>query len=174
MSKRDAILKAAEPLVVQHGPAATSVDAVISRAGVTPRTLYRWFPGKSDLVAAVLHGRRERFETALDVALDQRSGAAVPALLGEIARWARAAPASGCPFLRAGAEAAGAIAILEAVAAYRDGLQTRLKKACDLDRAIEGAAALELLAEGLIARSGRVEDAHGVSAVRLWEGRNGA
>jgi AcrR family transcriptional regulator len=53
---REAILAAARDAFSEAGLAA-GVDSIARRAGVGPATLYRHFPSKSDLVAAVLEGR---------------------------------------------------------------------------------------------------------------------
>jgi len=52
--KRAQILGAARALFVLDGYAATSMDAVVSKAGISKQTLYRYFPSKSDLLVSVL------------------------------------------------------------------------------------------------------------------------
>ena len=47
------LVEAARELFAQDGYAATSLDAVVSRAGVTKGALYHHFSGKRDLFAAV-------------------------------------------------------------------------------------------------------------------------
>jgi AcrR family transcriptional regulator len=54
---RDRLLDAAEELFFGRGIAATPIDAVLARAGVSPATMYRGFGGKDDLVAAALARR---------------------------------------------------------------------------------------------------------------------
>ena len=51
------LLDAAEELFFTRGIAATPIDAVLERAGVSSATLYRAYPSKESLVAAAL-GRR--------------------------------------------------------------------------------------------------------------------
>ena len=70
---RERLLDAAEELFVEHGIAATGVDAVLRRAEVAPATLYAHFAGKDHLVAAYLQRRHERWRAAWDDALE-RSG----------------------------------------------------------------------------------------------------
>ena len=67
---RERLLDAAEELFVEHGIAATGVDAVLRRAEVAPATLYAHFAGKDHLVAAYLQRRHERWRAAWDDALD--------------------------------------------------------------------------------------------------------
>ncbi|GAA4823572.1 TetR/AcrR family transcriptional regulator [Streptomyces ziwulingensis] len=45
---RDALAAAACDLILEHGPAATTVEAVAERAAVTRRTFSRYFAGKED------------------------------------------------------------------------------------------------------------------------------
>jgi len=58
--KRDAILDAAQCSFLDLGYAATSMDLVASRAGVSKATIYAHFEGKEALFAAVVHRRCER------------------------------------------------------------------------------------------------------------------
>lgn len=51
------LLDAAEELFFTRGIAATPVDAVLARAGVSAATLYRGYPSKEALVAAALDRR---------------------------------------------------------------------------------------------------------------------
>ncbi len=49
-----ALLDAAYQLVVKHGYAKVSMDAVAAKAGSGKQTIYRWWPGKADLVLDAL------------------------------------------------------------------------------------------------------------------------
>nr|WP_300143573.1 TetR/AcrR family transcriptional regulator [Propionicimonas sp.] len=53
--KREQITSAARKLFLAQGFAGTSMDAVTAEAGVSKQTLYAYFPGKIDLLAAVLY-----------------------------------------------------------------------------------------------------------------------
>ena len=55
--KRDAVLDAAQACFLDLGFAATSMDLVAQRAGVSKATIYAHFVGKEDLFAAVIHRR---------------------------------------------------------------------------------------------------------------------
>lgn len=50
---RDKILDAARELVLQQHPAALTVSQIAEAAGVSPRTIYRYFPTKEELIQAV-------------------------------------------------------------------------------------------------------------------------
>jgi AcrR family transcriptional regulator len=52
---REAILGAAAALLLEHGLAAVSMDAVAARAGVSKATIYRWWPTKETLALDALY-----------------------------------------------------------------------------------------------------------------------
>ncbi len=58
---RDKLVDIATQLFYDNGIHAVGVDEVVRQAGVAKATLYRWFPGKDDLVLAVLQRRDEVF-----------------------------------------------------------------------------------------------------------------
>lgn len=53
------IVQSAEALFLQHGFAATSMDAVANLAGVTKQTVYRYVSSKEELFSAVMDKIRE-------------------------------------------------------------------------------------------------------------------
>ncbi len=53
-AKRQQIVDAARRTFLANGFAATSMDTVVAEAGVSKQTLYRYFPSKTDLLAAVI------------------------------------------------------------------------------------------------------------------------
>jgi AcrR family transcriptional regulator len=63
------LLDAAEELFFRHGVAATPVDAVLARAGVSAATLYRGYPSKEALLAAALERRHDAWVHAWDEAV---------------------------------------------------------------------------------------------------------
>lgn len=105
---RERLLDAAEELFYERGIAATGVDAVLTRAGAAPATLYAHFPGKEHLVAAYLERRLARWRAAWDDALDRAGddvGARLLALFDALESFPRHAPgARGCAFLAAAVE----------------------------------------------------------------------
>jgi AcrR family transcriptional regulator len=60
-----ALLDAARELFAQDGYAATSLDVVVARAGVTKGALYHHFAGKQELFRAVFVREQERLAVAL-------------------------------------------------------------------------------------------------------------
>jgi AcrR family transcriptional regulator len=59
------LLEAARELFAEDGYAATSLDAVVAKAGVTKGALYHHFSGKRDLFAAVFAGEQLRLSAAI-------------------------------------------------------------------------------------------------------------
>jgi AcrR family transcriptional regulator len=59
-ARRVAIIAAARILASESGMAAVQIAAVAARAGIATGTVYRYFPGKTDLVAALLAEIAER------------------------------------------------------------------------------------------------------------------
>jgi AcrR family transcriptional regulator len=53
---RDELLAAAAGMFTEHGYAATSTRAIAERAGMRQATMYHYFGGKEDLLAALLEG----------------------------------------------------------------------------------------------------------------------
>src|SRR5262245_28873804 len=47
---RLAVLEAADDLLVEHGFAKLTVEAIAQRAGVAKQTIYRWWPSKTDIL----------------------------------------------------------------------------------------------------------------------------
>lgn len=64
------LLDAVDDLMFTSGIEATSVDAVLARAGVSAATLYRGFRSKEALVAAALERRQQRWQQVWDDAID--------------------------------------------------------------------------------------------------------
>ncbi|WIB76937.1 helix-turn-helix domain-containing protein [Curtobacterium sp. MCPF17_002] len=70
------LLDAAEELFFTQGIAATPIDAVLERAGISSATLYRGYPSKESLVAAALRRRHDdwarTWDRAAEAARDDR------------------------------------------------------------------------------------------------------
>src|SRR5580698_46197 len=69
MKKSLKILEAAKPLFLASGYTATSMDDVASQAGVSKTTLYKRYPSKAALFAAVISAQSERSSLEWDTAL---------------------------------------------------------------------------------------------------------
>jgi AcrR family transcriptional regulator len=66
-----ALVAAARELFAQDGFAATSLDAVVARAGVTKGALYHHFAGKRELFAAVFSREQQRLLEAIGSAAEE-------------------------------------------------------------------------------------------------------
>src|SRR6202040_1321503 len=73
-ARHAAIVAAAREAVSEGGMAAVQIAPVAQRAGIAAGTVYRYFPGKTDLVAAVLAEISEREIGALRRAADVAPG----------------------------------------------------------------------------------------------------
>jgi AcrR family transcriptional regulator len=78
-ARRDAILAAARLLASEGGMAAVQIAAVATHAGIAAGTVYRYFPAKTDLVAALLAQIAER-----EVAALRRAAMAAPGPLSAL------------------------------------------------------------------------------------------
>jgi AcrR family transcriptional regulator len=79
-ARYDAIIKAARALASESGLRAIQIAPVAERAGVAAGTVYRHFPSKEDLVAAVVSHTAER-----EVAAIRAAAAAAPGVLSGLA-----------------------------------------------------------------------------------------
>jgi AcrR family transcriptional regulator len=104
VTKRDAILSAADGLFAQHGYGLTGVDAIATKAGVTKRTLYKQFGSKEGLFTQWLRLRDVRTRVGLFGAVEKMSDQPVGRILAVfsvLATLAQRTDFHGCPFSRA-------------------------------------------------------------------------
>jgi AcrR family transcriptional regulator len=73
-ARHEAIIMAARTIAAEAGMAAVQVAPVAERAGIAAGTVYRYFPAKSDLVAALIAAVSEREIAALRRAADAAPG----------------------------------------------------------------------------------------------------
>lgn len=145
------ILDAAEDLFFTRGIAATPIDAVTARAGVSAATLYRGYPSKEALLAAALERRQRSWRAAWDAAVERADGAEERLLaIFDALETFRDQPRGSrwCAFLGAAAEYAEAPP--EVASAVRDdtvGMRTRLT---ELAVPVAGVTAAAELAERLL------------------------
>jgi AcrR family transcriptional regulator len=104
---RERLLTAAGELFYESGIAATGVDAVLARAGVSPATMYAHFAGKDALVAAYLEQRHEVWRQTWDQVLAEREDPVdrLLSLFDAVGRYRfREGNRRGCAFLAAATE----------------------------------------------------------------------
>lgn len=109
-SKRVDVLDAAEAAFYEAGIAASGVDGIAERAGVSKRTLYNHFPSKDALVVAYLERRetvwRDRADTLLAASGEGDAVARLAAYVEAYLVWPTTSttPYRGCAMLNAAAE----------------------------------------------------------------------
>ncbi|MCX7310944.1 MAG: TetR/AcrR family transcriptional regulator [Hyphomicrobiales bacterium] len=79
-ARHDAIVDAARTAATEGGMAAIQIAPVAARAGVAAGTVYRYFPGKIELVGALVESVAER-----EIAAVRRAGDAAPGPLSALA-----------------------------------------------------------------------------------------
>ncbi len=158
MSKTEQILIAAEAVLYREGFHATGVDRLIKAAGVTPRTLYRHFRSKDDLVRAVLKRRDGRYRKCFEADVARHAAAHGDPLLAcfdALEDWLTSEGNRGCMSLKAlGEYGAHTPAIAEVAAHHKRGALDDLRRrvtAASLDPEHGLPERLMLLMEGAIA-----------------------
>jgi AcrR family transcriptional regulator len=157
-ARHDAIVGAARALAAESGMAAVQIAPVAERAGIAAGTVYRYFPSKTELVAALVGALSER-----EIAAIQRAADAAPGPLSGLA----AAIATFAGRALAHRKLAWAV-IAEPVDAEVDALRLAYRRALaaeferrlraaiagghlpDLDVTLAAAALIGALTEGLI------------------------
>jgi AcrR family transcriptional regulator len=70
VTSADLILAAARQAIAERGPGKLTLSSVAAAAGVSRPTLYRWFPTKDDLLAALTEYERAQFYEGLRAEID--------------------------------------------------------------------------------------------------------
>src|ERR1051326_3271797 len=73
-ARREASVAAARALAAEGGMAAVQIAPVATRAGIAAGTVYRYFPSKTELVAAVIEAVSERELAAMRASADAAPG----------------------------------------------------------------------------------------------------
>ena len=155
------LLAAAGELFYESGIAATSVDAVLARAGVAPATMYAHFAGKDALVAAYLEERFTTWRGVWDEVLAERTDPVdrLLSLFDAVTRFRQGVGnRRGCAFLAAATELPAAHPGRPWLDADSRLLTDRLRGlavAAGLDDPAEVAATLLSLYDGALARTAR-------------------
>ncbi|HMN44316.1 MAG TPA: TetR/AcrR family transcriptional regulator [Povalibacter sp.] len=100
-SVRDRILNTARELFYREGARAVGVDMVVAQSGVAKTSLYRWFPSKDALIAAVLEQEAQDRWTGWDRNIERAGPTPREKLRAQfqgIARFVSSPKYRGCPF----------------------------------------------------------------------------
>lgn len=81
LSKRDILIDTAHDLFIAHGFHAVGVDTILKKAGISKRTLYKYFRSKEDLILAVIRNYDETFRNYLIREVEARGDTAYEQLL---------------------------------------------------------------------------------------------
>ncbi|MBF4614776.1 TetR/AcrR family transcriptional regulator [Curtobacterium sp. VKM Ac-1376] len=150
------IVEVADQLFYARGIQAVGMDEIRTGAGVSLKKLYAAFPGKEQLIAAVLAGRHDIWEQGVHGAVD---AAATPlakllAVYEFLESWFADDTFRGCGFINAFGElGATSPAVAEIARQHKNSFQRFIQGltaevVADPDRAEDLAAQLALLAEG--------------------------
>lgn len=153
---RARIIGAADELFYARGIQAVGMDEIRTGAGVSLKKLYAAFPGKEQLIAAVLAGRHEYWERGVHSAVD---AFATPrekllAMYDFLESWFGDDTFRGCGFINAFGELGATSPTVAAIAReHKDSFQRFVAELAaeavhDTGAADELAAQLALLAEG--------------------------
>ena len=107
---RDIILDVTEKLIYRHGIAATGMDLLVKTAGVSRKSIYRYFANKDELVIAALQRRDERWMQWLrsEVERSADSGERLLGLFSALKQWFGSADFRGCAFINTSGETGNA------------------------------------------------------------------
>ena len=101
-SVRDRILNTARELFYREGARSVGVDTVVAQSGVAKTSLYRWFPSKDALIAAVIEAGGEGSLVRLGLHRPTRPPdprEQLRAQLAGIAKFVSSPKYRGCPFM---------------------------------------------------------------------------
>lgn len=103
-SKRDILIDTARDLFIAQGFHAVGVDTILKKAGISKRTLYKYFRSKEDLILAVIRHYDETFRNYLMREVEARGDTAYEQLLAifDVAeQWFSEANFHGCIAVKA-------------------------------------------------------------------------
>lgn len=149
------LIKTAFALFYRQGFHATGVEQIRAEAGVSKKTLYKYFPAKDDLIGAVLSWRHQDFLAQLRRFVEAEAITQRPAAyLAFIRHWSQQADFHGCLFVHAVAEfsAPDSLPFQQAKAHKQQLLEllTEYYQAAGSQQAAAQARLLFVLGEGLI------------------------
>ncbi|PZE93404.1 TetR/AcrR family transcriptional regulator [Curtobacterium sp. MCBD17_008] len=150
------IVDTADALFYARGIQSVGMDEIRTTAGVSLKKLYAAFPGKDQLVAAVLTGRHGLWERGIRAAVDSAEGprAKMLAVYDFLESWFGDDTFRGCGFINAFGELGATSPAIAVIAReHKESFQRfvselAVQAVSDVERAEELAAQLALLAEG--------------------------
>ncbi|WP_431033621.1 TetR/AcrR family transcriptional regulator [Pseudomonas yamanorum] len=103
---RDIILDVTEKLIYRNGIAATGMDLLVKTAGVSRKSVYRYFANKDELVIAALQRRDERWMHWLrsEVTRHATTGERLLGVFSALKTWFGSDDFRGCAFINTSGE----------------------------------------------------------------------
>ncbi|RBJ85918.1 TetR/AcrR family transcriptional regulator [Pseudomonas sp. MWU12-2534b] len=103
---RDIILDVTEKLIYKSGIAATGMDLLVKTAGVSRKSVYRYFNNKDELVVAALERRDQRWMHWYRTEVNRAEGSAqrLLALFSVLKGWFESEGFRGCAFINTSGE----------------------------------------------------------------------
>ena len=146
---RDIILDVTEKLIYRNGIAATGMDLLVKTAGVSRKSVYRYFANKDELVIAALQRRDERWMQWLRNEVEHYSttGERLLGVFSALKTWFGSDDFRGCAFINTSGETGDAQDPVRLVA--REHKQKLLDYVCELCTE-HGAKDPQLLAKQLL------------------------
>lgn len=115
-----------EACFVERGFVEPGVDALRDAAGVSLRTLYKYFPSREAMVVGALDHRHERYLSFIVEEAPADGPAAIAHLFGQIEIWMEGECGTGCLFLNALAAHPSNAEIRETVARQKEATRSLL------------------------------------------------
>jgi AcrR family transcriptional regulator len=157
-SKKQQIVTAAFLLFKENGFYATGVDLIMRTAGVSKRTLYKYFPTKNDLIVATLEHYRSIYKEHIHTLLnhqDMNSREKLLALFDDATDWFNDTNFHGCLAVNAMGEFSGKNQMIEnsciGFKRWEIDVLYQLTKEIDKQNPVELAHKLFVLLEGMAA-----------------------
>jgi AcrR family transcriptional regulator len=171
-ARRDAIIAAAQAIAAEEGLGAVQIVPVAVRAGIAAGTVYRYFPAKADLVAALIEAVSAREIAAFRAAADAAPGPLSALAAGLVTYAARALRQRRLAWAVSGEPVDAAVDTLrlDARRALAAEIETRIRAAIagghlpEQDAGIAAAALVGLTLEGLVGPLGPLAEAGTVRA----------
>jgi len=155
---KDTIAAGLEEVFWTKGFAVPSVPDLGRGAGVSLRTLYKYFPSREEMVIGALDFRHNRYLRLIQDDMPDDPGEAVDQLMDRLGWWMENTAGKGCLFLQARATFPDSTAIAETVQRHKVEIVNTLSR---IARSEERGVRLYVLHEGLTASF----SAHGARAV---------
>lgn len=145
-SIKSEIVAGLEQAFVRHGFAKPGVDDLRAAAGVSLRTLYKYYPSREAMILGALEHRHGRYLQRLFDGLPSDPPAALDAILERVADWMRLETSRGCLFHGAVAAVPESAALQDLLERHKGEIARRVAAAVDL---CGSEAEVTLILEGL-------------------------